>query len=112
MKTAKKASGWLERKTTTKKLTNGSNVTYPIVQGDRIADNPQHWYWVYRWEEKTGDAYSDNGYITRAIAIPQTKVEGVRLALSLGWSVEKITLLIRATSHCLKRDRPVPAPYS
>lgn len=94
MKTAKKASGWLERKTNTRKLSNGTVVVYPIVQGERIADNPQHWYWVYRWEEKTGDAYSDNGYITRAIAIPQTKVEGVRLALCRGWSVEKIKSFI------------------
>jgi hypothetical protein len=90
-----KAKGWLESYTKTKKLSNGTVATYPRVEGDRKESDPNHWYWAYRYEEKRSNARSDNGYVTRAIACPKTKVEAVRLAQSQGWSIEKIAKFIK-----------------
>jgi hypothetical protein len=90
------ASGWLERYTKTKKLKNGTPVTYPRVKGDRDPDNPNHWYWAYRWEEKRKNAKSDNGCVTRAVSLSRNKVQAVSLAIAHNWSVEKILAFIRS----------------
>jgi hypothetical protein len=90
-----RASGWLEHYTKNKKLKQGIIATYPRVQGERDPDNPAHWYWAYRWEEKRGNAKSDNGYVTRAISLPRHKVQAVSLAIARHWSVKKILSFIR-----------------
>ena len=90
-----RASGWLERYTKTKKLKNGTSATYPLCGGERDPDNPEHWYWAYRYEEKKEGAKSDNGYITRAVSLPRSKVEAVRLAIACGWLVAKILQFIK-----------------
>ena len=56
--TKRKASGWLERYTKSKKLKGGAIATYPRVEGEREPNNSEHWYWAYRWEEKRGTAKS------------------------------------------------------
>ena len=93
---ARDASGWLEHYTKTKKLKNGISATYPPCRGERDPDNPEHWYWAYRYEQKHDNARSDNGYITRAVSLPRVKVEAVSLAIACGWSVEKILKFIRS----------------
>ena len=90
-----KASGWLERYTKTKKLKNGTIATYPACERERDPDNPDHWYWAYRYEEKRQDAKSDNGYITRAVSLPRVKVQAVRRAIARGLSVEKVLSFIQ-----------------
>lgn len=90
-----KASGWLEQYTKTKKLKSGVTATYPLCEGERDPDNPEHWYWAYRYEEKRENARSDNGYVTRAVSLPRVKVEAVQLVVALGWSVAKILQFIR-----------------
>lgn len=93
--TKRKASGWLERYTKTKKLKSGDRATYPRVEGDRDPDNSEHWYWAYRWEEKRDTAKSDNGYVTRAVSLPKNKVEAVQLAITRRWSQEQILSFIQ-----------------
>ena len=93
--TKPRASGWLENYTKNKKLKGGIIATYPRCEGDRNPDNPDHWYWAYRWEEKRQDAKSDNGYVTRAVSLSKDKVQAVNLAIALHWSVEKILSFIR-----------------
>jgi hypothetical protein len=89
------ASGWLEHYTKEKKLKSGASASYPRVDGERDPENPEHWYWAYRYEEKREGAKSDNGYVTRAVSLPQCKVEAVRLAIARQWSVEKILQFVR-----------------
>lgn len=96
--TKRKASGWLERYTKSKRLKNGAIATYPRVEGDRDPDNSEHWYWAYRWEEKRDTAKSDNGYVTRAVSLPKNKVEAVQLAIARRWSQEQILSFIRGES--------------
>ncbi len=93
--TRRKASGWLERYTKTKKLKGGAIATYPRVEGEREPNNSEHWYWAYRWEEKRDTAKSDNGYVTRAVSLPKNKVEAVQIAIARKWSQEKILSFIR-----------------
>lgn len=87
-----RASGWLEGYTKNKKLKNGTIATYPRVLGERDPDNPEQWYWAYRWEEKKKE---NQGYITRAVSCSRDKVEAVELAIALRWSVEKILSFLR-----------------
>lgn len=91
----KNPSGWLEHYTKNKQLKSGAIATYPSVEGERDPDNPQHWYWAYRYEEKKKSAKSDNGYITRAVSVSRVKVEAIKLAISRKWSVERILTFIR-----------------
>lgn len=93
--TRRKASGWLERYTKTKKLKGGAIATYPRVEGEREPNNSEHWYWAYRWEEKRDTAKSDNGYVTRAVSLPKNKVEAVQLAIARRWSQKKILSFIQ-----------------
>jgi hypothetical protein len=93
--TKRKASGWLERYTKSKKLKGGAIATYPRVEGEREPNNSEHWYWAYRWEEKRDTAKSDNGYVTRAVSLPKNKVEAVQLAIARKWSQGKILSFIR-----------------
>lgn len=93
--TKRKASGWLERYTKTKKLKGGAIATYPRVEGERDPNNSEHWYWAYRWEEKRDTAKSDNGYVTRAVSLPKNKVEAVQLAIARRWSQEQILSFIQ-----------------
>lgn len=72
-----RASGWLEPYTKTKLLKSGITATYPLVEGERDLDNPAHWYWAYRWEEKIQGTKSDNRYVTRAVSWPRHQVEAV-----------------------------------
>lgn len=95
---SRKASGWLEQYTKNKKLKNGMIATYPRVEGERDPNNPKHWYWAYRYEEKKENAKSNNGYVTRAVSLPRNEVHAVQLAISCGASVEKILSFIRSMS--------------
>lgn len=90
-----RASGWLEKYTKNKKLKSGVTTTYPRVEGEREPDNPEHWYWAYRWEEKRESAKSGNGCVTRAISLPKDKVQAVSLAIARDCPVEKILAFIR-----------------
>ncbi|WP_200892518.1 hypothetical protein [Aliterella atlantica] len=93
--TKRKASGWLERYTKSKKLKSGAIATYPRVEGDRNPENNEHWYFAYRWEEKRDTAKSDNGYVTCAVSLPKNKVEAVQLAIARRWSQEQILSFIQ-----------------
>jgi hypothetical protein len=94
--TKRRASGWLEHYTKSKKLKSGIIATYPRVEGERDPDNPAHWYWAYRWEEKRENAKSDNGCVTRAVSLPRDKVQAVNLAIARDWPVEKILSFLRS----------------
>lgn len=97
--TRRKASGWLERYTKTKKLKGGAIATYPRVEGERDPNNSEHWYFAYRWEEKRDTAKSDNGYVTRAVSLPKNKVEAVQLAIARRWSPDEILSFIRGAEE-------------
>ena len=92
--TKRRASGWLEHYTKNKKLKSGLIATYPRCEGERDPDNPDHWYWAYRWEEKQKGAKSDNGCVTRAVSLPREKVQAVSLAIARDWPVKKILSFI------------------
>jgi|GEM_PF-6514254 len=92
------ASGWLEKYTKEKKLKGGVVASYPRV-AERDPDNVDHWYWAFRYEEKKECAKSDNGYVTRAVSVPRSKVEAVKLAITCQWSVEKILKFIRGEEN-------------
>ncbi|NJR72955.1 MAG: hypothetical protein HC773_03170 [Scytonema sp. CRU_2_7] len=78
-----------------KKLKDGTISTFPKVEGYREADNPEHWYWAYKWEERNPKALSPNGYITRAVSVPSNKVYQVRYAIASRWNVPQILQLIK-----------------
>ena len=79
-----------------KKLKDGTIKTYPKVEGIyRDPDEPDNWYWSYKWEEKSSKAKSANGHITRAVSVPSSKVFTVRYAISQKWSIPKILKFIR-----------------
>lgn len=88
-------SGWLEHYFKNKKLKDGTISTFPKVEGYREADNPEHWYWAYKWEERNPKALSPNGYITRAVSVPSNKVYQVRYAIASRWNVPQILQLIK-----------------
>jgi len=90
------ASGWLEHYVKTKKLKNGTISTFPKVEGHREQDFPEHWYWAYKYEEKNPVAKSSNGFITRAVSVPCSKVVSVKYAISSRWSVSQILQLIKS----------------
>ena len=50
----------------------------------RDPDEPTHWYWAYKYEEKSPKAKSANGFITRAVSVPSNKVYSVRYAIAEG----------------------------
>lgn len=88
-----RASGWLEQRTKTIK-----GVTYPKVEGCRDKDNLDHWYWEYRYEEKSEKSISDNGYITRSVYLKgdlKKKIGAINLAIALNWPIQKILSYIR-----------------
>lgn len=90
-----RASGWIEQQTKNTKLKGGIIATYPRVEGERDPDNLEHWYWNYRYEVKTDSAKSDNGHVTKAVSLKRSQVAAVQLAISRGWSIEKILSYIR-----------------
>lgn len=88
-----RASGWLEKRTKTIK-----GVTYPRVKGFRDEDNPDHWYWEYRYEEKSDKSTSDNGFVTRSVYLNgnlRKKIDAIMTAIALKWSIQKILAFIR-----------------
>jgi hypothetical protein len=91
------ASGWLERYTKNKKLKDGTIATFPKVEGHREPDTSEHWYWAYKYEEKSDNAKSPNGFITRAVSVPVSKVGLVRYAIASRWTISDILQLIRFT---------------
>lgn len=95
--TSTKASGWLEKYIKNKKLKDGTIKTYPKVEGIyRDPDKPNHWYWSYKWEEKSSKAKSANGHITRAVSVPSSKIYTVRYAISQRWPISKTLSFIRS----------------
>lgn len=97
LKRKRPASGWLEHYTKNKKLKDGTIATFPKVEGRREPDNPEHWYWAYKYEEKNSKAKSPNGFITRAVSVPSSKVCSVRYAIASRWSVAKILEFVRGS---------------
>jgi hypothetical protein len=90
------ASGWLEHYTKNKKLKDGTIATFPRVEGHREPEEPSHWYWAYKYEEKTPIAKSANGFVTRAVSVPSSKVYSVRYAIASRWSISDILQLIKS----------------
>jgi hypothetical protein len=90
------ASGWLEHYTKNKKLKDGTIATFPRVEGHREPEEPSHWYWAYKYEEKTPIAKSANGFVTRAFSVPSSKVYSVRYAIASHWSISDILQLIKS----------------
>ena len=88
------AGGWLERYIKNKKLKSGSIATYPRVEGVRDPNNPEHWFWSYRYEEKSEKAKSNNGCITRTIYLPRNQVQAVSNCIECGWKVDRILQFI------------------
>ena len=96
--TSTKASGWLEKYIKNKKLKDGTIKTYPKVEGVyRDPDEPNHWYWSYKWEEKNSKAKSANGHITRAVSVPSSKVYTVKYGISKRWPISKTLNFIRSS---------------
>ncbi|MHC5762968.1 hypothetical protein [Nostoc sp.] len=96
LKRKRPASGWLEHYTKNKKLKDGTIATFPKVEGHREPDNPEHWYWAYKYEQKSDKAKSANGHITKAVSVPSGKVFSVRYAIASRWSVSQILQLIKS----------------
>ena len=94
--TRRKASGWLERYTKTKKLKGGAIATYPRVEGERDSDNSEHWYWMWRYELKDSSAASSRGYCTKAFHIEISKVLVVKSAIAQGLGIDQILSIIRS----------------
>ncbi len=90
------ASGWLEHYTKNKKLKDGTIATFPRVEGHREPEEPSHWYWAYKYEEKTPIAKSANGFVTRAFSVPSSKVYSVRYAIASRWSISDILQLLKS----------------
>ncbi|GEM_PF-5794541 len=90
------ASGWLEHYTKNKKLKDGTIATFPRVEGHREPEEPSHWYWAYKYEEKTPIAKSANGCITRAFSVPSSLVYSVRYAIASRWSISDILQLLKS----------------
>ncbi len=95
LKPKRLASGWLEPYTKNKKLKSGLIATYPRVEAKRDPDNPKHWYWAYKWEEKNSNAKSANGFVSRAVNVPVVKVEAVKTAIAFRWPVKKVLQYLR-----------------
>ena len=94
--TKRKASGWLERYTKTKKLKSGDSATYPRVEGERDSDNSEHWYWMWRYELKDSSAASSRGYRTKAFHIEISKVLVVKSAIAQGLGIDQILSIVRS----------------
>ncbi|HEY9744248.1 MAG TPA: hypothetical protein V6C90_27470 [Coleofasciculaceae cyanobacterium] len=90
------ASGWLEHYTKNKKLKDGTIATFPRVEGHREPEEPSHWYWAYKYEEKTPIAKSANGFVTRAFSVPSSKVYSVRYAIASRWTISDILQLLKS----------------
>lgn len=94
--TKRKASGWLERYTKTKKLKDGTNATYPRIEGEREPNNSEHWYWMWRYELKDSSAASSRGYRTKAFHIEISKVLVVKSAIAQGLGIDQILSIVRS----------------
>lgn len=94
--TERKASGWLERYTKTKKLKSGNSATYPRVEGEREPNNSEHWYWMWRYELKDSSAASSRGYRTKAFHIEISKVLVVKSAIAQGLGIDQILSIVRS----------------
>lgn len=95
----RKASGWLECYLKNKKLKSGDIATYPRVLGERdkqdpMTANPHHYYWAYKYEQKSPKARSNNGFISKAIGLHPSSVDAVRAAIASGKSISEILTLI------------------
>ena len=95
----RKASGWLECYLKNKKLKSGDIATYPRVLGERdkqdpMTADPHHYYWAYKYEEKSPKARSSNGFISKAIGLHSSHVEAVRRAIADSRSISEILILI------------------
>jgi hypothetical protein len=60
--------------------------TYPIVDGDRDPDNLQHWTWQYTFKEKI----PNEGFRSRSVSVPRTKVLEIHSMLTSGSSISEI----------------------
>ena len=95
----RKASGWIECYLKNKKLKSGDIATYPRVLGERdkqdpMTADPHHYYWAYKYEQKSPKARSNNGFISKAVGLHPSHVEAVRRAIAIGRSVSEILILI------------------
>lgn len=54
---------------------------YPLVDGKRELDNLEHWYWVYRWAEKSPSARRKNGHVLKGIQLKHSQVKPVQFAI-------------------------------
>lgn len=95
----RKASGWLECYLKNKKLKSGDIATYPRVLGERdnqdpMTANPHHYYWAYKYEQKSPKARSNNGFISKAIGLHPSSVDAVRAVIAGGKSISEILTLI------------------
>ncbi len=71
-------SGWLHKYSKLKNTKFGV-IEYPRVEGQREPDNVKHWYWNYRWYERSR---KDGKLHIQSIYIPQKLVSKVRSAIA------------------------------
>jgi hypothetical protein len=71
--------------------------TYPIVDGDRDPDNLQHWNWQYTFKEKI----PNEGFRSRSVSVPRTKVSEIRSMLTSGSSISEILAFLGREPHTL-----------
>jgi hypothetical protein len=85
----KNPSGSLYKFLQNKKDKAGRVLSYPRIEEQRDPDNDRHWFWAYRWDEKTED-----GWKTRKRSVAVEKLAAVRNAIAQGQTVEQILQLI------------------
>lgn len=73
-----------------KKLKDGTIASYPRVVGHRDPDNPTHWRWGYKWEEKIDDEWKG-----RSIGVPIGAIPMIKLMQKEGASLEEIIGFIK-----------------
>lgn len=84
-----KSSGSLYPFVQNKKNKDGTVKSYPLVEGDRDRKNPNHWCWVYCWDEKI-----DGKWKTIKRSCPREKLGDVEGAIAAKKPVAEILKLL------------------
>lgn len=89
-----KQKGCLYQYLENKRLKDGTIASYPRVAGHRDPDNPTHWRWGYKWEEKI-----DSEWKGRSIGVPIGAIPMIKLMQKEGASLEEIIGFIKRSKN-------------